>query len=130
LEQARDALQWITHLTRYSQTYSWYDFSRVQSTAVTVVFIPGLSDVALDLLGYLGAEAAQKILVDTASQTGPSIERRRQAANAFTEAVLRHGLMLRQADIVQVYSRYNARTGADRATQEILKQLLDTMETQ
>lgn len=130
LAHARDALQWMTHFARYSQTYPWYDLSRVHATAESVVFVPGLTEDALELLGYLGTEAAQGILVDMATSPGTSLEVRQRAANALTEAVLRHGLMLRKADVLQQYERYAADSDADPATQAIRQQILETIETQ
>ena len=129
LEQAVDAMQWLTHLTRYSQSYAWYDLSRVRSMAESALATGDLADEAVDLLGYLGTESSQKTLVDLASQNGLPMQRRLRAANAFTEAVLRRGLMLHQADIDRQYDRYNASADADQATQEILGQLLDAIET-
>lgn len=130
LAQAKDALDWLTHLAQYSKTYPWYDVMRAQNVALQGTTNPALSTSAVKLLGYLGDEPAQKVLVATASQKDLSVEDRQRAANAFGEAVLRRGLMLRKAEVYGQYDRYNASETEDKETQEILGQILDVIETQ
>jgi hypothetical protein len=127
LEHAADALQWLVHLAQFSQTYDWYDFSRAGDVAASAIFVEGLAP-ALDLLGYVGSESSQQVLVDAAGNLSLPLDRRQRAANAFTEAVLRHGLMLKAADVNRQYARYNASKAADASTQAIFAQVLDTIE--
>ena len=118
------------HLAKYSKTYPWYDTMRAREAAVLGVGHPVLREAAIELLGYLGDEVAQKTLLETASRSGNSAETRQQAANAFGEAVLRRGLMLRKSEVYSQYDRYNASENENQQTQEILAQLLDIIETQ
>lgn len=128
--QAKDALRWLGHLAEYSRTYPWYDVMRSRSAAAEVASVPELSAASIDLLGYLGDERSQEILVDTASLPGISEENQQRAANAFAESVLRRGLMLREPFVRQQYARYNASSTASVAAQEVLGQILDVIETQ
>ena len=130
LKHAADALRWLAHLAKYSKSYPAYDVMRSRSVAIQASTHPELAASATELLGYLGDADSQKALVDLASQSGLEIEERQRSANAFAEAVLRRGLMLRSADVRLQYSRYNASETADRATQEVLGQVLDVIETQ
>jgi len=131
LEQARDAIAWLTHLTQYSQTYKFYDLQRANDVALQgVAGHPVLSSASISLLGYLGGEAAQKQLVELVSQRDVSTDARQRAANAFTESVGRHGLMLRSADVYRQYDRYNAIEKDELKSQEVLGQVLDVIETQ
>ena len=108
LVQARNALSWLTHLAEYSQTYPWYDLQRAETVALKSISQPELSEQATTLLGYLGGELAQRQLVDLLGQKSLSVDERQRAANAFTEAVARRGLMLNGRDVLRQYDRYNA----------------------
>lgn len=130
LAQARDAIAWLTHLAQYSQTYSWYDLQRAENVALRAALQPGLSQAAVTLLGYLGGAKAQQQLVELVGQRGASADDRQRAATAFTEAVVRHGLMLRSTDVYRQYDRYNLSEAEDVSVQEILGQVLDVIESQ
>ena len=129
LEQAYDALTWLTHLAKYSQTYPWYDMMRASVVAENAAVVPGLEGNALELAGFLGGPSEQRLLIDAASLMTLPIEQRQQAANALTEAVLRRGLMLKKTEIYRQYDRYNASKAADTETQDVLGQVLDVIET-
>ncbi len=130
LEQARDAIAWLTHLTQYSQTYSFYDLQRSSDVALRAVGHPVLSSASISLLGYLGGETAQQQLVELAGHRDFSFEDRQRAANAFTQAVARRGLMLRAKDVYRQYDRYNASEKEEVKFQEVLGQVLDVIESQ
>lgn len=130
LEQARDAIDWMSHLAEYSQTYPWYDVMRARVVAVRAVDRPELSASAVRLLGSLGDEVSQELLTDLANRNGLAMEDRQRAANAFAESVLRRGLMLREAAVLKQYDRYNASESAAGEVQELLGQILDVIETQ
>ena len=103
---------------------------RARDVALQAASQPKLASAAVNLLGSLGDEAAQKLLADTASQKYLSVDQRQRAANAFAEAVNRRGLMLRKAEVYLQYDRYNASENDELTTQEILGQILDVIETQ
>lgn len=130
LEQARDAIDWLSHLAEYSQTYPWYDVMRARDVAVRAVESPGLADSAVRLLGSLGDEVSQELLTDLANRSGSTMEDRQRAANAFAESVLRRGLMLRGAAVLKQYARYNESETASPEVQQLLAQILDVIETQ
>ena len=130
LLQARDAIAWLTHLNQYSQTYSFYDLQRANDVALKAGGHPVLSSASISLLGYLGSEAAQQQLVELASQRDITLDDRQRAANAFTEAVVRRGLMLKSAEVYRQYDRYNASEKEEVKFQEVLGQVLDVIESQ
>lgn len=130
VQQARAALGWISHFAQYSQTYGWYDIQRAESVALAASGQSQFQDIAIPLLGYLGGENAQQKLVQFVGLKTLTPETRQQAANAFTEAVARRGLMLASRDVYQQYKRYNASEQESLAVQEMLGQVLDVIETQ
>ena len=130
LTQARDALSWLSHLAQYSQTYSWYNLQRAEATVIRASVQPELAAVAVPLLGYLGGSESQRQLLDLVGRKDLSTPARQRAANAFTEAVARRGLMLKSDSIYGQYDRYNASEQEPLAVQELLGQVLDVIETQ
>ncbi len=127
LEQASQALDWLTHLAQYSATYPWYDLLRQESSIEQALDVPELAIDAATLLGYLGNAAAQENLADLANQTSLPLAQRQLAVDAFTEAILRRGLMLTNPQIATQYTRHNTSNDADR---EIHSQILDAIESQ
>ena len=111
LEQAYDALTWLTHLAKYSQTYPWYDMMRASVVAENAAVVPGLEGNALEL-----AASWRPVRTTIADRCGESDDTAHRtaaaAANALTEAVLRRGLMLKKTEIYRQYDRYNASKAA------------------
>jgi hypothetical protein len=103
---------------------------RVESVAVRAAVQQELSDLAVPLLGYLGGAQAQRQLVDLVGQKDLTLDQRQRAANAWTVAVARRGLMLKSEDVIRQYIRYNASEQEEIVVQEMLGQVLDVIETQ
>jgi hypothetical protein len=80
-------------------------------------------------LALLGTPASQRSLVDFASHLSVPVDERQQAARAFAQSVVEHGLLLTQEEILRQYDRYNASEPLDAATQQLLGGLLDTIES-
>jgi HEAT repeat protein len=129
LQQAAMALAWFDRLSADPATYSFYDLLRHQAAIISALNHPELSATAARVLGRLGSPAAQRALVDVASQNELPLEVRQQAAAAFAQAVRRHRLLLTVDQIVQQYERYNESEHWDRATQRVLGAVLDTVES-
>ena len=107
-----------------------YDLTRQQPSMLRAVLVPQLSEQASAVLGKLGTPAAQRKLVDVASQTLFSLAARRHAARAFGQNVHEHGILLTKAEILRQYDRYNASEKLSKETQIVLAQVLNSIETQ
>jgi hypothetical protein len=81
------------------------------------------------VLGYLATPTAQRTLVMLASQPDQPLAVRQAAAAAFREAAKRRGILLTRGEILQQYAVYNRSSELDEATQQVLGQLLDTIES-
>lgn len=130
MRHAANALAWLNHLAEYSQTYHWYDVMRARDVARDAVSVEALSTKAIDLLGFLGDQSAQQLLLEKASLRGLSAEYRQRAANAFAESVHRRGLMVKASDVNRQYSRREQTGSLDESTQETLSQVLEVIESQ
>ena len=76
----------------------------------------------------MGTPAAQRALVNLASEGALSVEQRKEASKAFEEAIARSGTLLTTAEIQQQYDRYNASENQPVESQQILGQILDAIE--
>ena len=130
LSHAMDALSWLSHIAEYSQSYRWYDIMRARNVAKEAVTVDPLASQAIDLLGYLGDQSAQQLLLRNASLSGLSAERRQRAANAFAESVVRRGLMVKSSDVNRHYEHQKSSTSQDESAQEILSQVREVIESQ
>ena len=99
-----------------------------ESPALGAIYLPELSEKAIKLLGKLGTPAAQKALVDLASNELQSIADRKKALTTLEKIIEQKGVLLTTDQILLQYRRYNASAGADRATQELLGRILDSIE--
>jgi len=127
LDQAAQALAWIAQLLESKHPYD--ELLRNAQLAEQSLFQAELTEASLNVLTALGTSGSQLALLDFASQTGRSIELRRRAAEAFAQSVGRFGKRLTTKQIRTQYQRYNASELADAAVQELLGQLLDTIES-
>ncbi len=127
-QQASAALDALIHLAENTQQYPFYDLLRQQSAVIKALAAPELSAKAANWLGLIGSPAAQRSLVDLASQSFLPIEQRQAAALAFDQAVKRKRLLLTTSEILLQYDRYNQSEVLDVETQELLGAVLDTIE--
>ena len=126
LQQATTALG---HLSRLSESKNpLFVIRRGELPALDAIYLPELSEKAITLLGQLGSPAAQKALVDLASNELQPIAERRKALAAFEKCVSQKGLLLTTNQILLQYDRYNASAQSDRPTQQVLGSILDTIE--
>ncbi|QDV76416.1 hypothetical protein [Botrimarina mediterranea] len=106
---------------------SIYGFDR-RTEQVAVVAGLGKSEESLATLVALGTPESQQRLLDAASLETRPITDRNAAADAFTESVRTHGILLTTDQIRRQYDRYNLSASAPEETQAVLGRLLDVIE--
>jgi CheY-like chemotaxis protein len=89
---------------------------------------PELHVSAAKMLATLGRPAAQRALVDLASQSTAPMSLRQTAAEALAGSVGRFGVMLTNVQLLQQYDRYNDSEHRPRDEQQILSHVLDVLE--
>lgn len=125
---ARVALDALGRYAADPVRYGFYHVVSVEDSLIKAVNQTELALPALHALGQLGTAAAQRTLVDTASQHARPLEVRQAAAAAFRVAVARQHLQLTTQEILLQYNRYNLSERHDRETQLVLGSVLDTIE--
>lgn len=128
LDQAERALQHLTRLAENQQELAFYDMFRVRQAIQAALATAGLSTGAARVLGLLGCPESQRNLVTLASQHARPLAERQAAAEAFTQAVQRRGLLLTRDEITLQYDRYNRSEALDAGTQQVLGAVLDAIE--
>ncbi|MCO6453757.1 MAG: hypothetical protein J5I93_00435 [Pirellulaceae bacterium] len=128
-QQAAAALDALLTLARDPQRYGFYDLQRQQPQVEMALHQPALRERAAELLGLLGSPAAQRALVELASQHALPAEARQAAVQAFQHAVAERRLLLTTGEILRQYERYNQSATLDQATQQILGAILDVIES-
>jgi hypothetical protein len=130
LERAKRSLELLAELADGSdERQSIYNLARQQPSMLRAVLVPQLSESASAVLGKLGTPAAQRKLIDVASQTLFPLSARRHAARAFSESVRKHGVLLTKDEILRQYERYNASEKLSKETQIVLALVLDSIES-
>jgi len=126
-EQARRSLEWLARLA--SEPRAIYNLQHADVSAEAALYVPELTANAMEVLSSLPSAKGQRAIVELASRTTQPLETRQQAAEAFDRSVGRHGVLLTSAEILRQYDRYNRSATLDEATQQVLGQLLDTLES-
>ena len=130
-DRRRHAALAITFLEKVSKdpiTYGFYDLGALHDSLVSLLYVPGFAENSTSILAGLGTPAAQRELVNYASQSGLPIKGREKAAIAFTECVKRGGTLLTTKEIQQQYDRYNASEKESKESQKVLGMILDAIE--
>ncbi|QDU53851.1 HEAT repeat domain-containing protein [Aeoliella mucimassa] len=123
-EQRVAAIKAMNHLMDNDRTF--YRL-RSASSEITQSVYPETDD-AWQLLSRLGTHDSQVALLAYASTTTEQIESRQAAAKAFADSVGRFGLRITAEEIVHQYDLYNASARDTKASQQVLGDLLDTIE--
>ena len=126
LRQSTKALGWVAQLKEQGHPYT--EFHRGSEVVATLIYNPQLTAGSIKAMASLATATSQQALVDFASNPTVSVEKRRQAVEAFRNNVKQHGIMLISQSIDQQYDRYNASESAGPDTQKILSELLDILE--
>jgi HEAT repeat protein len=122
------AVDWLTKIAGDRDRYGFYDLSNQQSKLTRLLYLPGFVEGASQILASLGTSAAQRELVNFASQSGLPVEERERAVEAFVRSVKNNGTLLTTSEIRQQYDRYNASENEPEATQKVLGTILDAIE--
>ena len=128
MAQAVFALDALGRIAEQPEQYAFYDLPSRREAIGRALYTPALTAKAAAVLGQLGDAAAQRELVEFASQPTRDVQLRRAAASAFDSAVQQHGLRLTQQQILQQYDRYNRSATLDEDTQAIFGAILDSIE--
>lgn len=126
--QGAAALAWLSRMAEEERRYRFYDLLRQMPAVIRAALGPELTPRACEVLGFAGTPAAQRTLVTVASQSFRPLGDRQAAAKAFATAVSRRGVLLRDDEIDLQYERYNQSELLDAGTQQVLGQILDTIE--
>ncbi|MCE5266778.1 MAG: hypothetical protein LLG00_02695 [Planctomycetaceae bacterium] len=124
--QAARALDLLAELSRSSN--GLYDLHRVQGSVMATLAAPALAPKAVAVLANVNSAEAQRALVDVAGRSAQPLTLRQAAASAFRKNVRDHGVLLTVEEIRQRYDRYNQSEKEDRATQQLLARILDSIE--
>lgn len=123
---AIQAIEWLGEL--YANAGLYDEMLRDAHVLDRAVFNPALTEVSLKSLANVGTAGAQRTLVDFASQAAQPMELRKLAAESFATNRAKFGVLLSTEEIALQYDRYNASETATAETQQVLGQLLDTLE--
>lgn len=127
--QAKRALAGLAQLAKDPHRHPTWDIMQAEDRVRRALETPYLAVDATAVLGYLATPTAQRTLVTLASQPDQPLAVRQAAADAFREAAKRRGILLTRGEILQQYAVYNRSAELDEATQQVLGQLLDTLES-
>jgi CheY-like chemotaxis protein len=125
-EMAHRALGWLGELL--ARPGAFYEVRKYEPVVLQAADNPALAGAAVEILARLGSHESQLRLVNIASTLALPIALRESAASAFRLSVSQSGVQLTTGEILQQYDRYNASETADRATQQVLGHVLDTLE--
>ncbi|MBI3467024.1 MAG: response regulator transcription factor [Planctomycetes bacterium] len=126
-EHARRSLEWLARLA--AQPRSIYNLQPVDRVAERALYVPELTGKAMEVLANRPSAKGQLALLELASRPTQPLDLRQQAAAAFDRSVGRHGILLTSPEILRQYERYNRSATLDEGTQQVLGQLLDTLES-
>ncbi len=122
------AVDWLTKIANDRDHYGFYNLGQQQSQLTRLLYLPGFAESASQILASLGTPAAQRELVNFASQSGLPVDEREKAVEAFVQSVKTGGTLLTTVEIQQQYDRYNASKNEPEATQKVLGTILDAIE--
>jgi CheY-like chemotaxis protein len=123
---ARQAVEWLGQLLARD---TFYDLHQQAPVLQAALYLPEMSSDSIAALALIGTPSSQRALVDFASERSMPIEARQQAAAAFARSVAASGLLLTEEEMLRQYNRYNASESADAATQKVLGDILDLIES-
>ena len=124
IEQRVQAIKSMNHLLDNERTF--YRL-RAASDEITQSVYPA-SDATWQLLSRLGTRDSQLALLTHASSANEAIASRQAAAKAFADSVGRFGVRITADEIVHQYDLYNASAKGSKESQQVLGDILDTLE--
>jgi hypothetical protein len=106
-----------------------FDIQKAEDAVLAGLLVPRLSGHAIIVLAGIGTQASQQALVDVASRPANPPPLRKSAAVAFNLNVQEFGLLLSQDSVWQQYRRYRQSSSQVPAEQQVLSDLLNTIES-
>jgi hypothetical protein len=117
-------------LAKLSRTPSEvFDLQNAEDAVLAGLSVPRLSGHAIVVLANLGTQASQKALIEVASRAANPLRLRKAGAVAFNLNVQQFGLLLGQDSIRQQYRRYQQSASQDSSAQQVLADVLSTIES-
>jgi hypothetical protein len=124
------AVRALDCLAKLSQTPGQlFNLQEAENAVLAGLLVPRLSGHAIVVLANIGTQDSQQALVEVASRAANPLALRKSAAVAFNLNVQQFGLLLKQDSIRQQYFRYRQSTSQDPAAQQILADVLGTIES-
>ena len=105
-----------------------FDFRGHERRLAEAIYVPALSPLAAEVLSQHGTHFSQQTLLALANRSTQPLLSREAAAAAFGESVRRFGIRLTKDEIRQQYARYNESETEDKASQDLLGAILDSIE--
>lgn len=129
-EREQLAVRALDCLAKLSQMPSTvFDLQKAEPAVLAGLLDPRLSGHAIVVLAGLGTRSSQQALVDVASRPANPLPLRKSAAVAFNLNVRQFGLLLGPDSIRQQYRRYRQSASQGPAAQQVLSEVLNTIES-
>ena len=126
---AQSAMDWLSRIAADRETYGFYELGDHEDALQALLFVPGFEMAASEVLASLGTPAAQRQLVNFASQSDLPIEQRQGAAAAFARAVRQSGTLLTTHEIQRQYDRLDASDSQSEGSQQVLADIVSIIES-
>ena len=126
LQEAAIALDWLAEMAAAPPEV--FDVRRYESVVEHALYHPLTAAHAAAVMARLGTHSSQVALLDLASLPVQPLDVRQAAMVAFAQSVQHFGLRLAPSEVIRQYDRYNQSAQLDKATQQLLGRLLDTIE--
>lgn len=126
-QQAGEAMKMLAALSEQPQ--SLFDLSGMETVIESALYLDELAPLAASALGNLASPAAQRALVDMASQPNLPLANRKAAAQAFAQALEKRGIGLTIPQIQRQADRYNQIYDSDPESEEVLWLILDAIQS-
>lgn len=131
LEQARQALRWLKEILESARKGTGpkiYHFEELEDTVRRAL----MSDVrivqGLELASVIKSGTMQDAIYAVASNDLQPMELRRKAAECFKQSLDTYGILLRGAQVRNLYDQYNASEFKPVETQQLLGSMIDLIE--
>jgi len=126
--QAQAAMAMLETIVDRPQVFAFEDLYAQESLLIELTTSGSVGAEVLRIVAALATPQAQQSLVDLIGNTLLSMEVREAAADAFSQAVERRGLLLTTHEIQRAYDRRNAAAEEDPRSQAVLDRMLDIIE--
>jgi hypothetical protein len=124
--QALAALEWLVALAQIPQRV--FDVAALEASILPLIYVPELGARAIELLGDIGTDKAQRALVELADSASEPLATRKAAVVALARGIRAHGILLTTDEIRRQYDLYNTNAGRNAETHEVTGALLDVIE--